>query len=285
MIRFTTDEGVPTCVADLAGRVGVYLDNDSLIEFAKGDASLRQRFVSAVRQRGRLLFSFTNAIEVSGPTGASATAVRDFLDSIGACWIPLALNPWQVADREAAGLGAQAVVSENFITAFFKERAYQLSPAGAAILDLSPDKFFRLSAVVDWAQQDRSGIKQRALNIDEALRNRIAEERKAFKADPASLDISLPAIEYQPSRPATFVLIHLLRILVKEAKAFQFVPHDGLDLCHAVMGAGHAHIATLDKGWKRRVDQIPGPHGLAEIYYRPQVADLTQRLEALVAAG
>jgi hypothetical protein len=66
-------------------------------------------------------------------------------------------------------------------------------------------------------------------------------------------------------------LIYLLRILVKEAKAFRFDPHDGLHLCHAVLGAGYAHIAILDKKWKRRVEQIPQPHQLAQVDYRSQV--------------
>ncbi len=285
MIRFTVENGVPNCVADLRGRIGVYLDNDSLIELARGDEGPRCRFVAAMRQRGSLLFSFTNAIEVAGPQGDSATAVRSFLDSIGACWIPLALSPWQVADREAAGAGPQAPVSENFITAYFQDRAYEMSPEGCAVLDLSADTFFRLSAVVDWAQQDRANIQRRSNEIDDALRQRIAQDRAAYEADPASLDTSLPPIPFDRSRPATFALIHLLRILVREARAFQFAPHDGLDLCHAVLGAGHAHLATLDRQWKRRVEQIPQPHELAQIYYRPQVANLVQRFEALVEAG
>lgn len=283
MIRITVEDGIPTCVADLSGRVGVYLDNDSLIDLARGDEERRCRFIAAMRQRGSLLFSFTNAIEVAGPQGDSATAVRAFLDSIGACWIPLALSPWQVADREAAGAGAQAPVSEGFITAYFQQRAYELSPQGRVLLDLSADTFFRLSAVVDWAQQDRADTQQRSNNIDDAMRQRIARERAVYDADPTSLDTALPPVPYQRNRPATFALVHLLRILVREARAFQFAPHDGLDLCHAVLGSAHAHLPTLDRQWKRRVEQIPQPHELAQIYYRPQVAELVERFEGLVA--
>ena len=71
MIRFTTTEdGHPFCEAELKERVGVYLDNDSLIELAKGQESRRQRFIGALRRGGTLLFSFTNAVEVAGPQGA-----------------------------------------------------------------------------------------------------------------------------------------------------------------------------------------------------------------------
>lgn len=76
--------------------VGVYLDNDSLIEIAKGSESRRQSFVQALVTKGALLFSFTNAIEVAGPQGRSADAVRALLDSIGAHWIPIEMNPYNV---------------------------------------------------------------------------------------------------------------------------------------------------------------------------------------------
>jgi len=283
MIRLTTEDGVPTCVAELGNRVAVYLDNDSLIHLARDGTGLQPRFVSAIRHRGSLLFSFTNAIEVSGPQGDTAAAVWSFLDAIGSCWLPLALSPWEVADRESAGAGPQSAVSENFIRAYFQERAYELSPEGSLVLNLSADSFFRLSAVVNWAQQDRAGIQQRSAAIDEALRDRIRNEQRAYEADPAALDVSLPPVAFDPLRPGTFALIHLLRILVREARAYQFAPHDGLDLCHAVLGAAYARIATLDRQWKRRIGQIPGPNQLAEVYYRPEVADLVARLEALVA--
>ena len=48
--------------------VGVYLDNDSLIEIARGDPDRRRRFVMAVREKGSLIFSLVNAVDLSGPT-------------------------------------------------------------------------------------------------------------------------------------------------------------------------------------------------------------------------
>ena len=66
MIRFTTTEdGKPICEAELKDRVGVYLDNDSLIELANGQESRRQRFIGALRRGGTLLFSWTNAAEIA----------------------------------------------------------------------------------------------------------------------------------------------------------------------------------------------------------------------------
>jgi len=270
MIRFTTDDGQVSCIAELGDRVGVYLDNDVVSELARpGD--LRDRFVTALRRRGTLLFSFANAIEVS-----ISNNVRSFLDDLGPEWIPLALSPWDVVRREQAGAGPSAPVSERFVTSFFQQRAYQLSPNGSHLLDLSAEAFFRLSAVVDWVRNDPASARDSA-QIDQALLDRVALERAAYDARPAALDESVPAVAFDASRPAMFALFHLLRALVIEARAYQLGAHDGLDLCHAVLAASYAQIATLDRQWKRRVEGLPRPHDLATVYYRAEV-------ETLVAA-
>jgi len=225
--------GEVDCVAELGDRVGVYLDNDVVSELARpGD--LRDRFVHAVLRGGTVLFSFANAIEVS-----ISDNVRSFLDALGPEWIPLALSPWEVVRREEAGAGRSAPVSERSLTSFFQERAYQLSPNGTRVLDLSPDTFFRLSAVVDWVRNDPTQARESA-QIDQALLDRVAQERAAYEVRPASLDESVPPVVFDPARPATFALSHLLRTLVVEARAYQLRPHDGLDLCHAVMATSYA---------------------------------------------
>ena len=275
MIRFTTEDGKPTCVAELGDRVGVYLDNDAVSELARpGD--LRTRFIAAIRRRGTLLFSFANAIEVS-----SSDAVWSFLDEIGPQWVPLVLSPWEVAEREAAGAGPSAPISKRFIEAYFAQRAYELSPHGSRLLDLSADTFFRLSAVAAWAARD-SETTRKSAEIDEAVRKRIVDERAAYEADPSALDRSLAPIPFDPTRPARFVLIHLLRTLVLEAKAYHLRPHDGIDLCHAVLAASYGQVVTLDKQWRRRVEGLPQPNRVATVYYRPQAGELVERLEALV---
>ena len=141
MIRFTTEDGKPTCIAELGDRVGVYLDNDSLIHLSK-HADLRQRFVGAIRRRGTLLFSFTNAIEVAGPQGASAAAVWSFLDDIGPEWIPLALSPWDVARREKAGFGARSAVSARFVECFFPSELTNYRRKEALCLICRPTRSF-----------------------------------------------------------------------------------------------------------------------------------------------
>ena len=92
MVRFTTDDGKVTCVAELGDRVDVYLDNDMVSELAR-PGELRDRFVTALCRRGTLLFSFANAIEVS-----ISDNVRSFLDDLGPEWVPLALSPKASSD-------------------------------------------------------------------------------------------------------------------------------------------------------------------------------------------
>jgi hypothetical protein len=59
--------------------------------------------------------------------------------------------------------------------------------------------------------------------------------------------------------------------------------NDGLDFCHAVLAAAYGSLATLDRHWKRRVEQLPKPNNVARMYYRPEVDDLVAVLESLVS--
>jgi hypothetical protein len=276
MIQLTRANGKVEIVAATSG-FGVYLDNDSLIDLAKGSASRRKRFVDALQGKGTLLFSWANAVEVAGPQGRSADAVRSFLDSIGPHWVPLELNPWEVIRREEVGLTAEAVVSTSFMEAFFKERSRDLSQGRAA------DVFFRLGTVVDWVQEQRDDIRARAEQIDDEFRKLLEALRANFEKDATSMERLLPPCQFDGRYPATFVLRHLQRLLISEAKAYQFKSHDGLDLCHATLAAAYGSLITLDSQWKRRVQALPESEKLARTYYRPEIDDLITMMEALVS--
>jgi hypothetical protein len=278
---FITEEGERVFVAEMKDRFGVYLDNFSIKELAKGAKARRQRFINAVLRGGALLFSLADAAEVAGFQGGSADAVRAFLDSIGPHWMPLELSPWRVAEREAEGPVHEACVSKPFMEAYFRERKYDLSLEGSKEIP-SPDTFFRLGAVLDWVQENRDRIRTNNVEIDEALRKRWAQLRDDYERDPASLDRELPPVQFDTLRPASFVLTHLLRMLVLEAKAFQFKKHDGLDLCHAVLAAACGSVATLDKHWKRRIENLPRPNCLAKVYCKTD--EFVHALEDLVAS-
>ena len=274
MIRFESESGNPAVIAETRG-YGIYLDNDSISELATGRASRRERFVDALLAKGTLLFSWANAIEVS-----SARDVRTFLDSIGPCWVPLELNPWKVAKREAAGLTEQAVVSNSFMQAYFEDRAHDLSQ-GSPVLDLSSETFFRLGAVVEWVHEHRDKIRADATRIDDALRERLATLSAEYERNPASLNQALPPAQFTEQAPATFVLVQLQRLLIQEAKQYHFKRHDGLDLCHAVLAAAYGSLVALDRHWKRRVLALPEAAKLARTYYRAEIDDLVAMLETL----
>ena len=259
---------------------GIYLDNDSVIDLATGDAGRRKRFVDVLQAKATLLFSWANAIEVAGPQGDSANAVRAFLDSIGPNWIPLHLNPWEVMQREQTGLGAEAAVSTKFIEAYFQRRAYDVAQS-RAVLDLTPEAFFQLGAVVDWVHEHRDEIRAKAAQIDGELRALLEKRRADYEKNTASLDEVLPPCRFDERFPATFALVHLQRLLIKEAKGYHFKPHDGLDLCHAAIAAAYGSVITLDKQWKRRVEALPTPHRLARTYYRPEIDQLVATMELL----
>jgi hypothetical protein len=72
-----------------------------------------------------------------------------------------------------------------------------------------------------------------------------------------------------PSRRRRFV----------ESKAYQVKKGDGLDFCHAVMGSAFASVATLDKHWKRRVEGLPKPNGLARIYSGTELGQMVTDIE------
>ena len=276
MIRFSSENGNPVIIAETKG-YGIYLDNDSLSELANGSASRRQRFLDALHAKATLLFSWANAIEVS-----SATAVRDFLNSIGPDWVPLELNLLEVAKREAAGLAWQAVVSPSFMQGYYEERAHDLSQ-GRRVLDLSPEAFFSLGAVVDWVHQDRDTIRARAVQIDDALRGRLAALRADYERIEASLDQALPPCQFNEHSPATFVSIYLQRLLIQEARSHHFKSHDGLGLCHATLAAAYGSLITLDKHWKRRVLALPSSEKLARTYYRAEIDELVAMMETLAS--
>lgn len=274
-------DGMPEFVATIRG-VAVYLDNDSLIDIARGDPDRRARFTNAVRQKGSLIFSMANAVDLSGPTlSGTIDDIREFLDGFENAWFPADLNPWALSKRELQGNGdGTPLLSPVFTTAFFMQRAYDLSPEGSKVISLAPETFLRVSAVVDWAQQEREDVRARMEKIDQSLIDRVQQVRELYDKDPAALDSEIPAVRYDERWPATFVLHALLRLLVTEAKGYKLKKGDGLDLCHAVIGTAYASVTTVDKAWKRRLTAVI-PTGLptARFFYRPELDQLIEVVE------
>lgn len=242
-------------------------------------ASRQTRFVDALQVKATLMFSLANVIEVVGPQGRSANAVRAFLSRIGPHWIPLQLNPWEVMKREQTGPADEAAVSPEFMEAYYR---WRLAAAGEsnALIDLTQERFFQLEAVVDWVYEERDWIRAQAEALDNGLREMLTALRSRCEQDPTWLDHVLPPCQFNDRYPATFVMVHLQRLLIREAKGYRFKPGDCLDLCHAVIGAAYGSLITLDKQWKRRIEALPTPHNLARTYYRAELERLIEALES-----
>jgi hypothetical protein len=82
-------DGPPLTINAAVSGLAIYLDNFSLISLAKGDPSRRKRLVAALHTGSvDLMFSVTNAAELTGPLGQSFDAIKAFLDEVGPHWLP-----------------------------------------------------------------------------------------------------------------------------------------------------------------------------------------------------
>jgi hypothetical protein len=59
----------------------IYLDQDSLSDLAR-TRTRQARFLEIWKNKGELLFSFTNAVDLSRPQGDMADYIRDFLEAL-----------------------------------------------------------------------------------------------------------------------------------------------------------------------------------------------------------
>lgn len=258
----------------------MYLDTDSLIDLAKGDSTRRDRFVSAIKKKGSLLFSFTNACELAGPQGRSIEAVRAFLDSLGRYWMPLAMNMYDVMEKEQGESKSSPAFSDIFLKGYFQSRRQQLSDATGGSLGVSDESFFRLGSIVGWIQDNRDHVRQKAKEIDRMFCDLLGDLVLKARSDIMPKELAaLP--DYSKQHPARFAFFQLQRVVWNEARAFRLKSNDGLDFCHAVVASSYGSIITLDKHWKRRVLKIPKPHCLAKTFYRAELDDLVDQFEAL----
>ena len=100
-----------------------------------------------------------------------------------------------------------------------------------------------------------------------------------YNKDARHLDKAFPNEPYSKRMPTRFALLQLLRLLTTELKQFTLKKGDGRDFCHAAIGAAYGSIAALDKQWKRRVEALPKPSGLAYIYSPNELDQLVTDLE------
>lgn len=256
----------------------VYLDNWAIGDLAEESPTRRRRFVDAILSGMDLLFSVTNAAELSGPQGQSADAVRSFLDELGPHWFPVELDQTEVVNRELKGVRPEKVcIAEEFLMTYF---AFRTRNSAGKVIALSDD-FFRLGAVLDWVGPQRESISKGKEGMDEGLKNKIAEYAENSKREPLWLDKTFPPVSFNPSLRAYFVYVNLVRQLILDATSLK--SGDGMDFCHAVMACAYASFATLDMRWKRRSENLPKPNQIARIYSKPDLDKMVADMESWVA--
>ena len=273
--------GKPTFIAFVDG-TAIYLDNFAIKSLAKGDALLRQRFVSTLHNGADLLFSMGTVGEIVGPKGASSVAFRTFLDELGPHWFPVESLVGKVMDREAKGYSSNDCAYDGeILTSYFRSRTSENARGSGRIIDLSGN-FFKLGMFIEWVFSERDWIIEKRKELDEELFKTIKVGRARAKEDQGWIDRRFPSLQFDQCPPATFVHTHLLRNLIFD-KGDQLKKGDGADFCHAVIGSAFASFATLDKSWKRRVENLPKPNKLARIYYAPEIKEMVADIESQLA--
>ena len=272
-------DGSPTLAAAVNG-IPIYLDNFAVKCLAKGDAKLRQRFAAVCRGGADLLFSIINAVELVGPQGASATAIKSFLNELGPHWFPVQMELQTVMDRESKGqdYGACCFCSD-LLQAYFKSRTSGDVPGSGTVIDLSADNFFKLGLFVDWLLPRRDELRQKRAEFDAMLIEGVRKCRVKSKRDRNWLNIALPVRQFEPRKPATFAYHHLMRNLIDD-RGDTLKQGDGNDFFHSVMASAYASFAALDRHWKRRIERLPKPNSLARIYYEPELPQMIADIEA-----
>jgi hypothetical protein len=144
--------------------------------------------------------------------------------------------------------------------------------------DLTED-FFLLGPIMDWLAPQRDSIARGKAEMDEALIAKIKDHRDKFDADPQWLDKAFPPVAFDKA-PATFVYHNLIRSLIIEAKSHKLTRNDGIDFCQAVLAVAFTAIATLDKPWKRRIQNLPQPNKVARVYYSQELDGMVDDIEA-----
>lgn len=259
------------------GGTAVYLDNFAISSLATGDATVRRRFVAAINSGADLMFSIAHAIELP-----NSVTVKAFLDELGDRWYPIEMVIQKVLDREDAGQPAdRCCFDEDLLKAYFANSTCDYVPGSQKVIDLSAGAF-RLGTFIDWLEPQRQEYVALCRALDDVLNDGICRLRAKSKQKPVWLDTVFPQFPSNPARRVRFAYVNLFRALILD-RGYQLKKGDGVDFHHAVLASALASYATLDKEWKRRVENLPKPNKVPQIFYEPEIPEMITAIEAQVA--
>jgi hypothetical protein len=285
MWRLSTENDTPLVIElGLERLPAIYLDHDALMGVAKVP-ELRHRFLAAFARGGTLLFSWAGALEVSGPQGADAATVESFLSDIGEHWLPMEMNVFRIARREAGHEphDGHPCLSASFVIGYFMERLYEVSPGGSRVVSVGPS-LCDLGRVAAWIQRDREDVRQDMQRYKAEVERLVSSWRAGVAADKEQLNRLLPPLPLAGGQPATALLHALLRPVIASPQNERWEANDALDLSRAVVAGTCADLIALDKTWKRRLlaTGITTARQGVKIFYRPEVELLVRELERSV---
>jgi hypothetical protein len=237
----------------------VYLDQWALVRLSEG-SDRRKRFLKVFEDKGTLLFSWTNVLDVAATSGGTEERIKGLLDAIGEHWFPIEMNPFRVMEKEApAGPKSNTpCVSETFIKVYYPH------------IHGGP---LTLSKVLDLNKQDGGATARDQLDrLKREAGHFVHTLRSLSTADETWLDEHFPRQRFDPAKPTAFVFSELLRSLIRD-KGVVFTPNDAVDLFHATVSTACSDFVLLDKNWTKRVRSLALPPDRVRAYYEFELDD------------
>jgi hypothetical protein len=279
MIRATIISGEPSLEGSVNG-IAIFLDNWAIKTLAKSDPGLGERFIAAVHKGADVLFSMNNAIEALGPQGNSSDAFKAFLNRLGPHWYPMTANYLRVIEREDKGLSpSECGYDGEMLVAYFQSNTANDAPGSGAVIDLSADRFFKLGNIIEFSADSRDHFVEQSADFDRTMKDYVIKLRAKYKKSPAWLDKALPSVPFHPSHAAKFAFVHLMRELITD-RGYQIEKGDAMDMGNAVIASAFSSFATLDKQWKRRVENLPQPNRNPRVYSQQELGTMIADIEA-----
>lgn len=241
---------------------GIYLDHWAIREFSS-DPSHCRRFLHCLKTKGTLLFSWANALEITGNTGASAHNIQRFLAGIGEQWFPLEMNPSAIIERERTRGKCSPCFGSGFLKAY-----YPYIHDGPLSLSLVVDLMHDIE-VKAAAQAHIESIKEVICTEFERLRKAEHVPRK------------IPP--FDPNHPAEFSYNGLRQLVAKQS--FTIVGNHALDFCHATVSLAYGNMVLLDELWKELARQLGMPASHIQVYSKPQIDQFLRDLEQFDSAA
>lgn len=246
----------------------IYLDQWALVRLSQG-SDRSGRFLKVFEQKGTLLFSWTNVLDVATTWGGTTRRVKDLLGAIGEHWLPIEMNPFKVMRKEVqADVPSNTpCVSETFMETYVPH-----------ILE-GP---LTLSKLLDLSQQDAGVAARTELDrLKKEASDFVHQLRSLSASDPAWLDTHFPRQTFDSARPTAFVFAELLRVLIKD-RGTAFTPNDAVDLFHATVPTAWSDFVLLDKNWTKRVRSLALPADRVRAYYEYELDDFLAVFEKVV---